>query len=45
MTDKYGFADILNDQELLRNLVGKSVDGLMVIDQNGKIKPGRESRH
>ncbi|PKL42643.1 MAG: histidine kinase [Candidatus Riflebacteria bacterium HGW-Riflebacteria-1] len=37
MTDKSVFADILNDQELLRSLVGKSVDGLMVIDQNGMI--------
>lgn len=37
MTDKSGFADILNDQELLRSLVGKSVDGLLVIDQNGKV--------
>lgn len=37
MTDKSVYADTLKDHELLRSLVDRSVDGLMVIDQNGRI--------
>ncbi|HAE40076.1 MAG TPA: hypothetical protein DCG57_15815, partial [Candidatus Riflebacteria bacterium] len=37
MTDKFVFADALQDQELLRSLVERSVDGLMAIDQDGKV--------
>ncbi len=37
MADKSVFADVLKDNELLRNLIERSVDGLIAIDHRGKV--------